>query len=735
MRVLGTIPLALLFGGCVARPDRVIVGHEDFLRQYAETRRFSAGYPTSISVVPDGSAVLFLRSGPRSPVQDLYQFDTALGTETLLLTAEQVLRGAEEKLTPEELAIRERKRLSARGITGYRMNRDGSKLLIPLTGRMFIVERLTGRVVELPGDGGVPMEARFSPDGKYVSCVRDGELHIIELAGGQERSLTNSAGDTVTNGLSEFIAQEEMDRFEGYWWAPDSAAIAYQQTDTSAMEVMHIADATHPEGSPQSWRYPRPGRENAAVRLGIVPAQGGDTTWVSWDAQKYPYLATVRWDEHGPLTLVVQNRTQTEEAVLTVEPKTGTASVVLIEKDDAWLNIDQSMPRWLPDSRGFLWTTERGGARQLELRGRDGRLISARTPLDFCYGGFVHLDADANEALILGCDPPTETHVYRVAMNRSPVRPVQITTQPGIHGATFAEEHRVYVETSSTLDGRRAQIVRLRDGSEIGRLTSAAEEPPFIPGIELTTVGTGPQFHCVIIRPRGFESRRRYPVIVSVYGGPHSQMVRASPRQYLLQQWIADQGFIVVSIDGRGTPSRGRDWERIIKGNLIDVALNDQVAGVQALGRRYREMDLDRVGIYGWSFGGYFSAMAVMRRPDVFHVGVAGAPVADWRDYDTHYTERYLGLPQDNPDGYDRSSVLSYAADLTRPLLIIHGTADDNVYFAHSLKMSDALFRAGKEHQFLPLSGFTHMVPDPMVTERLYERITGFFEEHLLPKR
>jgi dipeptidyl-peptidase-4 len=196
---------------------------------------------------------------------------------------------------------------------------------------------------------------------------------------------------------------------------------------------------------------------------------------------------------------------------------------------------------------------------------------------------------------------------------------------------------------------------------------------------------------------------------------------------------VADHGFVVVSIDGRGTPARGRDWERVIQGNLIDAPLADQVAGLQALAASYPELDLSRVGIYGWSFGGYFAAMAVMRRPDVFHVAVAGAPVADWHDYDTHYTERYLGLPDQHPEAYEHSSVLTYARQLRRPLLLIHGTADDNVYFLHSLKISDALFRAGIEHDFLPLSGHTHMVADPAITRLVNTRIVDYLVEHLRP--
>jgi dipeptidyl-peptidase-4 len=280
--------------------------------------------------------------------------------------------------------------------------------------------------------------------------------------------------------------------------------------------------------------------------------------------------------------------------------------------------------------------------------------------------------------------------------------------------------------------GERSWSVHRRDGSEAARLRSAAEPAPSVPNLEFSTVGKR-GFHAAIIRPRAFEAGRKYPVLVSVYTGPTSQTVILAPWPYLLDQWFADHGFIVVTLDGRGTPGRGREWQRVIKGNLIDVELDDQVEGLQALGAKYVEMDLARVGVFGWSFGGYFSAMAAMRRPDVYKAGIAGAPVCDWQDYDTHYTERYLGLPEQNPDGYRKSSVLTYCAGLKVPLLVIHGTADDNVYFLNSLKMTDALFRAGKHYDFLVLPGFTHMVPDPIVVRSLETRIVDFFTENLKP--
>lgn len=727
----------LVLTGCIsggpqgASTGSGVIADPAFLEQYAATRRFSAGQPAAVKLVPDGSAVLFLRSPARSFVQDLYEFDTATGQERRLLTAEQILQGAEENLSVEERARRERMRMSARGIASYQLSKDGTKILVPLSGRLFVIERASGSVRELTSEAGYPIDPRFSPDGRFLACVRENELYVMDIASGQERKLTTGASETISHGTSEFVAQEEMGRNEGYWWSPDNRMIAYQETSTEGMEVMHIADATHPDREPQAWAYPRPGQKNAEVRLGLIPVEGGNTRWVNWDRDRYPYLATVCWKDQAPLTILVQNRPQTEQALLRVDVETGSTSLLLVEKDEAWINIDQSMPKWFPDGSAFLWTTERNGAWQLELRTAEGRLLRPLTTPEFRYKGFVDLDPQSNIVHISGGDDPTQTHLFTLSTVGS--IPVAMTTEPGLHSASFSEDHRVYVHSSSTMDGRRQQVVRGREGREFGRLQSVAEKPPFVPRIELTAVGSEPSFHAVLVRPRNFDARRRYPVIVSVYGGPHSQTVIAAPSAYLLQQWIADHGFIVVSIDGRGTPSRGREWERIIKGNLIEVTLQDQVAGLKALGRRYRELDLDRVGIYGWSFGGYFSAMAVMRRPDVFDAGVAGAPVAEWLDYDTHYTERYMGMPDENAAGYTDSSVLTYAKDLEKPLLIIHGTSDDNVYFSHSLKMSNALFRAGKTHDFLALSNFTHMVPDPLVTTRLYQRIVNYFVEHLAP--
>ncbi len=712
---------------------------DEFLTQFAATYRFSHGRPKSITVTPGGDAVLFLRSGPRSFVQDLYCFDTATGKERVLLTADQVLGGGEEKLTAEELARRERMRMSSRGIASYQLTQDGAKILVPLSGRLFVIDRATGAKQELRSEAGFPIDPRFSSDGSLLACVRNGEVYATDIAAGREWRVTSGAGGTVSNGLAEFVAQEEMSRFHGFWFSPDARTILYQQTDTAGMEMFHIADPVNPNKEAESWPYPRAGQQNAAVKLGFVPVNGGATTWVQWDSVKYPYVATVTWAKNAPPTILVQNRNQTEQLLLAVDEKTGATTTLLREADDAWIDIHESCPKWLEDGSGFLWVTDcYGGSAgkdylRLELRNRDGSFRKTITPEGFPLYDLDSFDKRTGNVYLRACADPTRQQVWRMPISGEPRDPVLILDGDGEFDATFGESHTVYVESASTRAGGLYWKVRTSEERVLGEIGSVAEKPPFVPGVEITSVGENPRFYAAVVKPRGFVAGRKYPVIVQVYGGPGTTTVHATGMGFLLQQWLADHGFIVVSIDNRGTPRRGRAWERVTKNNLIDIPLKDQCDALKMLGEKFPEMDMSRVGITGWSFGGYFSAMAAMRRPDVFKCGVAGAPVCAWEDYDTHYTERYMSLPGQNPEGYKASNVLTYCKDLTVPLLIIHGTADDNVYFMHSLKMTGELFRNGREFEFLPLAGFTHMVPDPVVMQRLQGRVADFFCEKLRP--
>jgi len=705
----------------------------DFLDAYAETFRFRLGHPSQITFTPDGSEVLYLRSGPRDFVQNLYALDLATGEERVLLTAETLLGGEEEALSEEEKARRERLRLAAKGITRFELSKDGARLLVPLSDQLYLVDRETGAARRLPDEGGFPNAPRLSPSGSHVAAVRDGDLWVIDVEAGTQRRLTFRPSATIEHGLAEFVAQEEMRRSRGYWWTPDGSRLVYQQTDVDGVEVLHLMDPTRPERPARSFPYPRAGQRNAAVRLGVIGIGGGETTWLDWNRDAYPYLTSVQVPKDGPVTLVVQDRRQKTSRVLAADLAAGTTRLLHEETDPDWVNLDQSVPRWVDGGGAFLWSTERGGAWQLELRDPEGDLLRALTEPELGYESVVDVDEDQGTVWILAGPEPTELHLYEVALDGS--RPPRLLTQDrGEHDAVVGPEG-AWAHIAQLEDGRVVHRVHPPGGAgEMREIPSAAAPLPFSPRVEWLTV-TDREMRAVVVRPRDFDPDRRYPVIVAVYGGPHARVVRSTRRRYLLEQWIADQGFVVVAADGRGTPRRGRDWERAIAGNFIAVPLDDQVAALTALGERLPELDLSRVGIFGWSFGGYVSAMAVMRRPDVFHVAVAGAPVADWRDYDTHYTERYIGLPEDNPDGYRDSSVLTHAPDLARPLLVIHGTADDNVYLTHGLKMSDALLRAGRPHVFLPLAGQTHMVSEPDVVRRMYARIIGFLRANLGPVR
>jgi dipeptidyl-peptidase-4 len=585
----------------------------------------------------------------------------------------------------------------------------------------------------LPGRNWI--DPHFSPDGRAVAAVSGGELHLIDLEKLTDAALTSGASETLTHGTAEFVAQEEMDRHEGFWWSPDSQSIAYQETDNSGVESRFIADPLHPETPPAKNFYPRAGTQNAKVRLGIVARSGGDTRWVEWDREKYPYLARVVWKEAAaPLCLVIQNRAQQEELLLAVDPASGVTRQLMRETDAAWLNLDQKpMPVWLKDGREFLWTTERNGAWQVELHSADGALVRAVTPVGFQLEKLIDVNDDDRSIVVSGGPDPRERQLFRFFIDKES-EPQKLTHAAGRHDAVFGDAKEQFLHRADLMDGASGwDIARSSDGGRIAALPSVAERPSSLPRVELVRTEGAQPMDAAIVRPRDFKKGNRYPVILDVYAGPHSKQVTAWPARYMIDQWMADRGYIVVAIDGRGTPGHGRDWERAIRGNLIEVALADQITGLQALAKHEPAMDLKRVGVVGWSFGGYFSAMAAMQKPDIFRCAVVGAPVVTWENYDTFYTERYLGLPSENADGYRASSVLTYAKDLRRPILLIHGLTDDNVYAQHSMQLADALFNAGKTFNFLPLLG-THMVSEPLLRLRRQTRIIDFFDAELKEK-
>jgi dipeptidyl-peptidase-4 len=702
----------------------------DFLRSFAETRAFSLGRPARIQLTPAGDAVLFLRSPARSPEHDLYELEVASGQVRRLATTADLLGGREEVLSQEERARRERLRIADRGFTWFALTPDGQGVLLPVSGGLTLLDRRGGAARALTAADASVMDPRFSPRGDTLAYVQAGDVHLLPLDGTPPRRVTPGASEGVRYGLAEFVAQEEMGRYDGYWWSPAGDGLAFAEVDERGVERFGIGDPAHPEHPPVRVPYPRPGRANARVRLGLVAATGGPTvTWVSWDQERYPYLCRVLWDsERAPLAVLVQTRDQREVALLAVDRASGRAAPVLVERDEEWVNLDRDLPRWLPDGSGLLWASERSGRRVLELRDPDGQLVRALAGPAESFLSVAHVTPDGSALFLLEGGAVTNRLVRLELVSGH--REV-LTGDAEEHAPIFSSAGAVWVDTITAADQLPRSVVVTRERGEGRRLPDSAEEPPFAVNLQLTRTEGDPSFEAALIRPRGFDPGRRYPVILHVYGGPHSLMVRADQRHYLFDQWLADHGCVVVAIDNRGTPRRDRAWERAIKGAFGDVPLNDQVAGLQALARQFPELDLGRVGVYGWSFGGYLAALAVLRRPDLFKVGAAGAPVVDWLDYDTHYTERYLDLPDRARKAYASSSLLTYASQLERPLLLVHGTADDNVYFLHSLRLADALLRAGRPFSFLPLPGVTHQIGDAAIRENLWRRIAEFLLEGL----
>ncbi|MBN8247150.1 MAG: DPP IV N-terminal domain-containing protein [Verrucomicrobia bacterium] len=707
---------------------------DPWLRALSATRNFQLGRPVRPVFLPDGGTVLFLRSGPRSPEQGLYAMDTASGTTREFLQADALLAGAPDQVSTGEQARRERQRITAGGLVGFALSTSGSEILVPLSGRLHRVDAITGTSAQLPVAGPVT-DAQWAPDGRQVSYIRDHDLWVFDLARGREHRITRGGTAEVTHGEAEFVAQEEMDRSTGYWWSPDGRHLVFEEADHRGVEVWRVLDPFQPGSDPAPQFYPRPGHPNVSVRLGIVGSQGGTPRWITWDRARWPYLARVQWHRTGGLTLTVQSRDQRELVVLRADPKSGRTSVLWRETDAAWVNLDQSVPLWTRDGRQFLWTSERSGRWELELRNAGGALERVLVPGVLGWKGLVHWDEDRGTVWFHASDDPTQQQVWRMTVPDG--TPEQLTHAAGWHVAAKPSRSGHWMVTSVSAAALATTEVHRPDGTTAGQLPSVAEEPARPIRAAFVRVGTGEGWFAKLVRPADFTPGRKYPVLVSVYGGPHAQVVRQSLAASLTDQWLADRGFVVVAMDGRGTPGRGRDWERALFGKLGPVPLEEQAAALEALGGRYPELDLDHVGITGWSFGGYLSAYAVLRRPDRFHAAVAGAPVTDWDDYDTHYTERYLGVPPGPAveAAYRESSCLPWAKELHRPLLLIHGTRDDNVFFRHTLRLTDALLRAGRPFEVLPLPGFTHMIPDPVIAEQRWQRTADFFERHLKPGR
>ncbi|MGO9714827.1 MAG: DPP IV N-terminal domain-containing protein, partial [Polyangiaceae bacterium] len=692
--------------------------------------------PQSARVTPDGRAVLFLRSQPRDTKQSLFEMDVATGAAREILTPD-ALDKAPEHLTLEERARRERMRITSNGFTSFELSSDGKTVVVVLSGKLFALDRASGKTHPIDVGKGAAIDPRLSPDGKLVAFVQDDDVHVASVDGtGKPRAVTRGGTDDKSHGLADFAAAEELDRVRGFWWSPDSKGILYEEADATGVEKLTIADPANPQNPPDRVAYPRAGTANAILRVGITMlASPGTTTWLDWDHGQFPYLAKVDWSDHAPPTLVVLDRLQKNEVVLAGDDKTGKTRELLHEHDDAWVNVDPSVPRWLPDGSAFLWTSEREGDWRLGLVSAKGPApVKWLTPRATQVEGVIDVDGAKRVAVFDATLDGMHHEVMRVSFDGGEPTSIAKVEDGAVYGRFTEGQHDIFYASEHTSTGADRSVVRSTDGATQREVPSLAERPP-PPQVLHEDVGPD-RVHVVIVRPRSYVPGARYPLIDSVYGGPGVQLVSIDPRSQILEQWMADAtGAIVVTLDAKGTPGRGRAWERAIAGKLIDVPLEGHVEALLALIASHPEIDGSRVGVFGWSFGGYFSASAVLRHPELFSVGVAIAPVIDWHDYDTAYTERYLGLPSTDAAAYDAASVLTYARKPPSPsvreptLLVMHGTADDNVYFLNSLKLVDAMAKSGRKFTFLPFIGQTHQMASPDALEAVWSRAAETLRE------
>jgi dipeptidyl-peptidase-4 len=679
----------------------------DLPRQVARTHRFSLGVPRQFTVSADGRRVLFLRTGGGDDsVGRLWLYED--GAERLL--AEPGAPGGD--VPAAERVRRERARESGAGIVAYSADTEARTVVYALAGSLWAVRSEESTPFPLPTAGPV-VDPRVSPDGTLVAYVTGGALHVVGLAG-VDRGLAAPEAPDVAYGLAEHVAAESMGRLRGHWWAPDGAAVLAARVDNSRLQHWYLSDPSDPAAPPVAVRYPAAGTANADVSLHVLRLDGTRTE-VRWDRAAFEYVAAAGWDAHGPL-VTVQSRDQRTVRTLAVDPASGATTLLDERRDPAWVELVPGTPRRTA-AGSLVATRDEQRTRRLTVAG------TAVTPAGLQVREVLGTDGEA--VLFAGGDEPTETAVWRWTPGEGCTR---LTDEPGVFGAACGGGTVVLTGRA----GLRDVATVLGEGRPVGRIRSLAEAPVVQPRPAFLRLGARQLRSRLFLPSRHRPGTEPLPVLLDPYGGPGANMVtRALGWHACVSQWFADSGFAVLVTDGRGTPGREPAWEKAIRGDILGPALEDQVDALHAAAAEHPDLDLRRVAIRGWSFGGFLAAGAVLHRPDVFSAAVAGAPVTEHRLYDTHWKERYLGHPDEEPENYERCSLVPAAGRLSRPLLLVHGLADDNVVVAHTLRLSAALVAAGRPHELLLLPGETHRVTRQEVAANLLHLQLDFLRRSL----
>ena len=695
--------------------------------------------PRSLQVSPDGERVTFLKGKQNDYDRlDLWEYHIDSG-ETRLLFDSNDLQSGEEVLSDEEKARRERMRLSGSGIVSYQWSNDGKALLFPLGGDVYYHKLGEKGAKQLLNTDAFETDIKLSPKGNYISFIRDQNLFVKHIQSGKETAITTQGGGDIKFGMAEFVAQEEMGRMTGYWWSPDEKYIAFTKVDESPVDVISRSEIYADDIKTIEQKYPKAGTNNVLIELAIQNIDSGKRQWVNLGEDKDIYFARGKWMPNGEIfTYQWQSRDQQQLELRAYNVKSNTQNVLLRETSDTWVNLHNDL-YFLADKNQFIWASERDGYKHLYLYDNSGKLVRQLTSGDWVVDNIEAIDSANNRIFFAGRkDTPLESHVYEVSFDGGEIKRI---TQPGAyHSVAFSKDASIFIDRFSTINSPPQVSLNDASGKRITWLEENKVEPghPLYPYMDSwtkpefgnITTKDGATLKYRIYKPENLEEK--HPVIVYLYGGPHAQVVTnswAGNRGLLMQHWV-DKGYVVFSIDNRGSNYRGKAFEDPIYKKMGFIEVEDQIAGVEFL-RTLPYVDSQRIGVHGHSYGGYMTLMSMFKAGDYFKAGVAGAPVTDWRLYDTHYTERYMGNPKTDDDAYTASSVFPYAKDLKGALLIYHGMADDNVLFTHSTMLYKHLQDLAIPFETMDYPGKKHSIRGKQTGIHLYKTITNFFDRNL----
>ena len=689
--------------------------------------------PGAFAFSPDDLLLNFLYSPDHTLSRQLFALKLKTGEKQLFFTANK--ETTEENVSLAEALRRERQRQMETGVTHYEWPRKGNRILVSFPDGLYVQDGLNAPLRKILEVHDEPvLDPRFSPDGKWVSYVQDAELYIVSSEGGEPRQLTHGArGTGKTNGLAEYVAQEEMERFHGYWWSPDSKRLAFEQVDETHIPVyriVHQGKEIVGDDAQEDHRYPFAGRSNAKVKLGVVSLDGSEPVWMSLG--DFEYLARVRWMPNGSLTAQLLDRDQARLDLVSFNAETGFSRLLLTETSNVWINL-HNMLSGLPTKKtqqadGFIWASERSGYQHLYLYDADGKLVRQLTAGDWMVESIEGVDAKRGVVYFTARkDSPLESHLYAVSFDAD--EPRRITSSAGMHAVVLDHSLKHFVDVhSSPTQPSHVSLRRLSNGSKVReiyinddpRVKDLKLRPPELVSFQNRD---GVLLYGALYRPAR-RSRKPQPTIVYVYGGPHAQLVTNSwsMTASMRVQYLRNLGYVVFVLDNRGSAKRGLAFEGAIKHDMGNVEVQDQVDGVRWLVEQ-GIADPARVGVYGASYGGYMSAMCLVRAPESFNLAVVESPVTHWDGYDTFYTERYMGTPQNNADGYKVSSVMHHIEKMTGKLLLVHGLIDENVHFRHTARLINALIQSRKPYDLLLFPDERHG------PRRLEDRI--FMEEQI----